>query len=357
MKTLGSVMGTKYKNLYKNIISEESLQKAFEKASNGKKSSHGFLIFNDLAQYRLNELHKSLIDKSWQPQEHRVFTIYEPKKRIIGAPCFKDRIVHHAVCAVIEPIFDKTFLPYSFACRKGKGTHAGVKHLQALLRTNKYPYYLKTDFKAFFPSIDREILNKEIRKKISCKDTLDLIEKIIPPTGKGVPIGALTSQLSANIYGNLIDHYLHHQLKVKFVRYMDDIVILGSSIKELKEIKEKIKIFANEQMRLSISRWQIAPITRGINFLGYRIWKNHKLLRKSSVTKAKQKIKIYTKKQDYQQLRKFIGAWRGHAITADTKNLRVWLNKQYEVAKFLEQAEKQSKPNRKQMLENLIYNN
>lgn len=347
-------MGKKYKRLYEQIIAEDNLQKAFLKASAGKKASRGFLVFNEYAQAKLFNLHNQLKDKTWQPQPHRVFTIYEPKKRIIGAPTFSDRVIHHALCSVIEPIFESTFLPYSFACRVNKGTHAGVKFIQSELRTGKYSHYLKTDFKAFFPSIDREILHKQIAKKITCKDTLDLIEKIIPPTGNGVPIGALTSQLSANIYGNILDQYLHHTLKVRFARYMDDVIILGHSQAELKIIKEKIETFAKEKMNLNISRWQVASISRGINFLGYRIWKNYKLLRKSSVIKAKRKIKQYTEHDDLKSLADFIGAWKGHAAWADTKNLKVWLNKQHNVIGQLIMYKQKRKPTRQQMLENLI---
>lgn len=347
-------MGKKHKRLYEQIICEDNLQKAFIRASDGKKSSRGFLIFNEFAQSKLVKLNQELTNKTWLPQPYRVFTIYEPKKRLIGAPLFQDRIVHHALCAVIEPIFDKSFLPYSFACRLGKGTHAGVKFIQAQMRTGQYTHYLKTDFKGYFPSIDRAILHQQIQKKISCKDTLNLIEKIIPKTGKGVPIGALTSQLSANIYGNIIDQYLHHTLKVRFARYMDDIIILGTSQKELKIVKKQIEQFVKESMNLEISRWQIAPITRGINFLGYRIWASHKLLRKSSVIKAKRKIKRYTQFEDYQTLAQFIGSWQGHIGWADTYNLKILLNNEHKIVNNLMFFNKKKRLNRQEMLQNLL---
>ena len=347
-------MGKKYKRLYDQIIAEDNLQNAYKKASNGKKSSRGFLVFNEFAQAKLYQLHTQLINKTWQPQPYRVFTIYEPKKRIIGAPTFHDRIVHHALCTIIEPIFDKSFLPYSFACRTNKGTHAGVKFVQSKLRTGVYSYYLKTDFKAFFPSIDRPILHKQIRKKISCQDTLNLIEQIIPINGNGVPIGALTSQLSANIYGNIIDQYLHHTLKVPFARYMDDIIVLGNSQQELKKVKKQIEFFAKQEMKLDISRWQIAPISRGINFLGYRIWASHKLLRRSSVTRAKRKIKKYTYYKDFEALHRFIGSWCGHIGWADTHNLRVELDEQHKIMASLVQIKKRKRLSRQQMLEKLI---
>lgn len=347
-------MGKKYKNLYQEITTIDSLQKAFINASRGKRSSSGFLHFNEYAQVRILDIHQKLKNETWQASPLRTFIIYEPKRREIGAPSFADRVVHHAICSVINPIFDKTFLPYSFACRNNKGTHAGVKYIQAQLRKYNFKYYLKTDFKSYFPSIDRAILYKKIERKITCKKTIALLKKIIPETGKGVPIGALTSQLAANIYGNILDHYLHHELKVTFARYMDDVIILGDDLNQLRQIKTQIEVFAKEQMALSISRWNISSTSKGIDFLGYRIWKNHKLLRKSSVTRAKRKIKNAINYEDYESLTKFIGSWVGHAKFADTKNLRIWLNRQHDVISNLAIGKKQRKPNRLNMLKKII---
>lgn len=303
---------------------------------------------------RLLSLHQRLSDRTWQPDPLRQFTIYEPKKRQIGAPSFSDRVVHHALHQVIEPIFDATFLPYSFACRSGKGTHAGVAWLQSQLRSGVYSHFLKTDFRSYFPSIDRSILHREIRRKISCPNTMWLIEQIIPTTGKGVPIGALTSQLSANIYGNMMDHYLHHVLRVRFCRYMDDIVVLGNDPHHLRWVKDQIEAYASTEMMLEISRWQIGPVSRGINFLGYRIWPTHKLLRKSSVTRAKRKIKRYTAERNADKLTSFVGAWKGHACHADTANLRRWLDREYAVAKRLAEHGAKRRPSRRELLADIL---
>lgn len=347
-------MGKKYKNLYSQITSDNSLQKAFIRASTGKRQSHGYLVFNEYAQKNLLTLQERLIDESWKPSPLRKFYVYEPKERLIGAPTFSDRIVHHALCAVIEPIFDKTFLPYSFACRDNKGTHAGVIYLQSLLRKNNYKYYLKTDFSKYFPSIDLEILHKEFDKKITCKQTKVLFSKIVPQTGKGVPIGALTSQLSANIYGNILDQYLHHQLKVKFVRYMDDVVILGNNINELRQIKEKLEIFAQEKMLLTLSKWNINKTKNGINFLGYRIWATHKLIRKSSVYRAKRKIKFSLRNQDFEYLLSFIGSWKGHVDLANSHNLKIWLQNQHDLVKNLAIAKVKKRKTRQTLFTELF---
>ncbi len=220
-------MGRKYRHLFERIIDPNNLKRAYGNAARGKTNSHGYLVFREHFEARIATLHAQLADGTWQSQPYRNFTVYEPKQRSISAPTFSDRVVHHAVVQVIEPIFDATFLPYSFACRNGKGTHAGVKWVQSRLRSGTYTQYLKTDFKSFFPSVDRVVLHGQFARKISCAPTLDLLARIIPATGQGIPIGALTSQLSANIYANPLDHYLHHELKVPFARYMDDVVVLG----------------------------------------------------------------------------------------------------------------------------------
>ena len=330
------------------------MQTAFRRASTGKRQSHGYLVFNEYAQARLLDLQGMLIDETWEPSPLRTFTVFEPKPRVIGAPTFADRIVHHALCAVIDPIFDKTFLPYSFACRNGRGTHSGVVHVQAQLRKHGYTHFVKTDFRKFFPSIDRTILHQQVRRKITDKQVLRLFAKIVPDGGNGVPIGALTSQLSANIYGNMLDQYLHHELKVPFARYMDDVVVLGNDPEQLHDVKDSIEAFAAEHMRLELSRWRVAPVGHGIDFLGYRIWPRHKLLRRSSVTRAKRTIRHAAAHEDDATLSAFIAAWKGHAELADSANLRQALDEQYAVANGLRRHRLSHIKSRDMLLQDLL---
>ena len=347
-------MGRRYKHLFERIIEPSNIRKAYANASKGKTQSHGYLAFREDYEVRLAQLEQRLADQTWEASPHREFYVFEPKKRLIKAPTFSDRVVHHAVIQVIEPIFDATFLPTSFACRSGKGTHAGVAWVQSQLRRHGYSQYLKTDFTAFFPSVNRQILHREYARKISDRRTLDLLTRIIPATGQGIPIGALTSQLSANIYGNTLDHYLHHVLRVPFARYMDDVVVLGNDRYQMREVKQAIEEFSAEKLRLSISRWTAQPTAKGIDWLGYRVWSTHKLLRKSSVTRAKRKIRRYTQDEDQESLTRFIGSWRGHAALADTVNLRFWLDQQYDIAHQLKVHRMTKKPTRQQLLNNLF---
>lgn len=325
-------MGKKYRNLYPEICSWENILKAYKQTCNGKRKTWGYLEFKEYDEANLREIQSELLNKSYEIGSYRHFTIYEPKPRLISALTFKDRLVQHALCNIITPLFERTFLPYNFACRNGMGTHKGVIHVQSMLRKHNYSHFLKTDFSKYFPSINHGTLHKEIKRKISCRDTLRLIEEITPLTGKGIPIGSLTSQLFANVYGNIIDHYIHHELKHRhWARYMDDIVILGNDPRLLRESFDKIKTFSSDKMQMKISRWNVSSVKKGIDFLGYRIWKTHKLIRKDSAKRAKRKIKSYTYLNDLESLTKFVASWKGHIQWADCYNLKCYLRRQHEI--------------------------
>lgn len=316
------LVGKKYKHLIDQITHIDNLRLAFQKTASGKRMTWGYLEFKEYAELNLERMQEEMLAGAWRQGSYREFVVYEPKPRIIHALEFKDRVAQHALCNIIGPIFDATLLPGTFACREGMGTHAGVKHVQAALRRTGATHFLKTDYSKFFPSVDRQVLHGLIRQKISCRPTLALIEAMLPPDGNGLPIGSLTSQLFANVYGGTVDRFMHFNLGAReWTRYMDDIVVLSSNPYELRHWFEDIECFSRERLGLRMSKWQISPVTRGINFLGYRIWPRHKLLRKQSVTTAKRKIAQYTKYNEPEKLSKFIASWRGHAAHADTKNL------------------------------------
>lgn len=308
-------MGVKYSNLIGSITCRESLWKAYLKASRGKRSTYGYLLFQQNEAYNIEMLSQELKSGIYTPGEHNCFDVYEPKLRKISALPFLDRVVQHSLHATLNPIFDKTFFPNSYACRVGKGTHKGVIKAQSLLR--KKPWYLKVDFKGYFYNIDNEVLWGEISKKVNCTETLQLIEKFHPKTGKGIPIGNLTSQLMANIYGNILDRELTHRFKVDWIRYMDDTVIFGNCPSELVQIKEELTEFVEETMKLKWSKWFIKPSDKGLNYLGYRIYKRYKLIRKDSVLRAKRKVrKLKGGEKD-----KFLASWKGHVKWANSHNL------------------------------------
>jgi hypothetical protein len=262
--------------------------------------------------------------------------VHDPKTRLVAALPFRDRVVHHAICNVIEPIFETRFIYDSYACRAGKGTHAGVKRVVDFLKCAQrlWPkvYCLKCDISKYFPSINHNILKQVIRNKISCSKTLWLLDEIIDSSigsneinPKGIPIGNLTSQLFANVYLNELDHYVKEDLRTMYyVRYMDDFIILGGSKKQLWAVLEVIRDFLEAFLDLQLnSKTAIFPITQGINFLGYRIWPTHRLLRKSSIRRIKRKLKAFKRKYQNGQIKlekvnATIQSWIGHANHANS---------------------------------------
>lgn len=326
-------MPKKHYHLIDQIVSIENLRDAYRKTAKGKKMTFGFLEFKEFAESNLLHVQQELADGSYKIGGYREFTIYEPKARQISALDFKDRLVQHALCNVISPILERTLLPWTFACRDGMGTHAGVRHVQSLLRHNLPKYFLKTDYSKFFPSIHRPLLHEVVNRTIGCRRTLDIFEAIVPTTGAGIPIGSLVSQLSANVVGGVADRYLHFTLgERRWARYMDDIVVLGDDKDRLMDTFLRLNDFSMDRMKLRIGKWQLSPVRRGVNFLGYRIWTTHKLLRKDSVLRAKRKVAKFIHHQDAESLNRFVASWRGHAQWADAHNLTQWMEKRYGIA-------------------------
>lgn len=326
-------MPKRHYHLIDKIATIENLRDAYCKTSKGKKMTWGYLEFKEYAESNLLLVQEELADGAYTIGKYREFTIYEPKPRLISALDFKDRLVQHALCNVISPIFEKTLMPYTFACRVGLGTHAGVRHVQARMRSSHASHFLKTDFSKFFPSVDREVLHGMIDRRIGCKKTLKILQEIIPKDGAGIPIGSLTSQLFANVYGNPVDRFIHFNLSHKnWARYMDDIVILDKDPARLRGSFQSISEFASENMKLRISKWSVGSLAQGVNFLGYRIWHDHKLLRKDSVIRAKRKISKFVEHNDKESLQKFIASWSGHAQWANTNNLFNWMENKYGIA-------------------------
>lgn len=319
-------MGKKHRNLINRITSDANMRTAFRRTMNGKRLTTGFLEFNEFSILNLEDLAQAMRNGTYRPGQPHEFRIFDPKERMISALPFEDRVAQHALCAVIEPIFQATLLPGTYACRPGKGTHAAAIAVQSdmrrLTRCGEPLYVLKTDFSRYFASIEHGALWRLIEAKISCRATLMLIEAMLPRTGIGLPIGSLLSQILANIYGGVVDRHLQQNLGERYwYRYMDDIVVLGHSSEHLRKVRTSIENLSRNQLGLRFSKWSIQPSSRGVNFVGYRIWPTHKLLRRDSVTRAKRKIRAYRAGGEHQRLEKFLAAWVGHARWADSRNL------------------------------------
>jgi len=322
-----------HKNLFQEVCKFENLYNAYLKARRGKNNIAEVLKFTYNLEYELLKLQYELISQTHKTGKYRHFVIFEPKEREISALPFRDRVVHHAICSVIEPIFEKIFISDSYACRKGKGTHAGANRIQMFIRkankSNRNYYALKCDVSKYFPSVNHEILKQLIKEKIGDKRLLQLLDNIIDSTEKGIPIGNLTSQLFANIYLNKLDEYVKYELKMKYyIRYMDDFIILHESKQELHEIKEKVKLlFISMKLTLHPKKANIFPITLGVDFLGYRIFSNHRLVRKSTVKRFLKSVKGKIKKYDYgsidfNKLMESFNSWEAYMDHGNSYNLK-----------------------------------
>lgn len=299
---------------------------SYSRTAKGRRDSLGYLNFKEYEGAQIKSLRESILDGGYECGPARHFVVNEPKARPITAIPFRDRVVQHSLYSVVSPIFEAGMMPGSYACRKGMGAHAGAVHTQSLIRRLgaqcETLYCLKTDFSKYFFSVLLPALWERITAKISCRHTLWLIERFTPRTGAGLPIGHLMSQLWANVYGTVVDRFLSQTLKVKnWVRYMDDIVIFHSSRNYLHDVRGWLDMYCQNFLGLTFSKWSVQPVSRGVNFLGFRIFENYKLLRHDSVKRAKRKIKRYTLRGDTQALYAFLNSWLGHAGWADSQNL------------------------------------
>jgi len=326
-----------YKNLFQEVCEFKNLHNAYLKARRGKNDAAEVLRFTYDLENELLKLQNELKTQTYKTGRYGHFIIFEPKERKISALPFRDRIVHHAICNVIEPIFDHKFIYDFYACRKRKGTHAGADRLQKCVRKAGNDFYvLKCDVSKYFPSVSHTILKQVIREKIADKKLLQLLDSIIDSAEKGIPIGNLTSQLFANIYLNKLDEYVKYELKIKYyIRYMDDFVILHESKQYLHEVKEKIRTFlASMKLTLHPKKANIFPITLGVDFLGYRIFNNHRLARKSTVKRflksvKKKLIKYDSGIIDFDKLMESFNSWEAYMSHADSYSLKKSLYGEY----------------------------
>lgn len=281
-------------HLYDMAFTKPMLYQAFLNARKGKTKKVECFEFEISLGAEIDALHDSLMDGSYQPQPLRRFEVFEPKRRIIHAPHFRDLVVQHAIYLVVYPIFNNTFIDQSFACRKGGGTHKASDYTQKAMR--KYSgdlYSAKLDIRKFFYRIDRDILRKLFERKIKDQRFIDLMCLFAVTDGdKGIPIGNLLSQIYALIYLNPLDHFAKRTLKAKhYVRYVDDFIAIGLTLADAKHFKVQCEQFVKTELNLELSHWTISKIKRGINFVGYRTWRSIKFVRKHSVLSFKKALK------------------------------------------------------------------
>lgn len=286
----------RYGNLYEQICSMDNIVAAHANAKRGKMHYQEVQDVEASIDTYVRQIQTLLTTKTFKTSEYVIFTKTDSGKarKIYRLPYFPDRIVHHCIMQVLEPIWMKTLIADTYSSIKKRGIHKGVKRIKKALKdVNNTQYCLKLDIRKFYPSIDHEILKSIIRKKIKDPDVLSLLDEIID-SAEGVPIGNYLSQYFGNLYLAYFDHWLKETKKCKYMfRYCDDIVILHADKQHLSQIKEEIELYLADNLKLTLkSNWQIFPVdARGIDFLGYRFFHDYTLLRKSIAKKFKQKIR------------------------------------------------------------------
>ncbi|MCZ8021193.1 MAG: reverse transcriptase/maturase family protein [Cyclobacteriaceae bacterium] len=271
-------------NIFEKIVSIENLQLADKKAQKGKANQYGVKLHLKNQESNIIQLHHTLISGKYKTSQYDVFTIYEPKERLVyRLPYYPDRITHHAVMNILEPIFVETFTKDTYSCIKGRGIHKLFYTLKEDLKDQaNTTYCLKFDIKKFYPSINHDVLKSMLRKKIKDARLLQLLDEIID-SAPGLPIGNYLSQYLANFYLSYFDHWIKEEMKVKYYyRYADDIVILNSCKQTLHDLLIKIKQYLRN-IKLEVKEnHQVFPVTsRGIDYVGYKFYHTHTLIRKS----------------------------------------------------------------------------
>jgi retron-type reverse transcriptase len=301
-------------SLYDQITSWANLRLAHQKAAKGKRGKGAAARFEYKLEDNLATLQQELVAKCYQPGQYASFYIHEPKRRLISAAPFRDRVVHHALCNIIEPIFERSFIDDSYANRIGKGHHRALDRCQSFAR--RYPYVLTCDLKQFFPSIDHQILRQTLARRINCPDVLWLIDQILASgvgvlaeeyemawfpgddllaaaRPRGLPIGNLTSQFWANCYLNGFDHFVKRRLRCKgYLRFVDDFLLFAEDKATLWQWREAVvNYLAGLRLTLHLNCAQVRPVTEGVPFLGFIVYPQRRRVKGRKVVHFRRRIR------------------------------------------------------------------
>lgn len=335
---------------YRQICDFGNLLAAYNRAAKGKRGRPAVARFDYECAERLLDLQDELQRGGYRPGAYTHFFIHEPKRRKISAAPFRDRIVHHALCAVIEPRFERRFIPDSYANRAGLGTHRAVDRLQQF--AGRYEYVLRADIVKHFPSIDHEILRGILARQIPEADVLDLVAKIIASGDgvledeyamawfpgddllalcrpRGLPIGNLTSQFWSNCYLHPFDLFVKRELGCRaYLRYVDDFALFSDSKRELWEWKRAIvERLAGLRLAIHESAAQVLPVRCGIPWLGFVVYPGHRKVKARQVRNATRRLgrrfeDYHSGKISFAELDASVGGWVNHVRYADTWGLR-----------------------------------
>jgi hypothetical protein len=289
-------------DVFEHLCSWNNLLLAYRLAARGKRGQPNVAAFEHCLEDNLAALRCELLDRNYRPGPYRSFWVHEPKRRLISAAPFRDRVVHHALCNLIEPLFERSFVADTYANQRRKGTHRALGRVQQFAR--RYPFVVQADVRQFFPSLDHAILRGELARKITDLDTLWLVDRILESGNgvladaydmvffpgddllaaarpRGLPIGNLTSQFWANVYMNQFDHFVKRELRCGgYVRYVDDLLLFGNDKRDLWHWLEAL------ESRLSALRLTVhagghpRPVVEGIPFLGFMVFPERRRLKR-----------------------------------------------------------------------------
>ncbi len=330
-------------NLYEKIISLENLRLADEKARKGKHKAYGVRLHDRNREANIMRLHEALRTKTFKTSEYDIFKVYEPKERIIyRLPFYPDRIVHHAIMNVLEPIWVSVFTHNTYSCIKERGIEGCARRVDKIISKydGKSLYCLKIDIKKFYPSIDHEILKSIVRRKIKDKDLLWLLDEIID-SAPGLPIGNYLSQYLANLMLTYFMHWVNERLHIAVgkpepfdaTEYADDIVFFADNKECLHKAMKEVQKYLAEELNLTVKgNYQVFPIAdnrydkhgRALDYVGYKFYRNQKLMRKSiKQTMCREISKLNAKEPSvpYKKYKMAIAPWIGWAKHSDSKHL------------------------------------
>lgn len=335
-------------HLWPQITSFANLYEAARKAQRGKRQRENVLAFNFRLEDELLQLQDELLTQTYQPGPYRTFQIVEPKKRLISAAPYRDRIVHHALCNVIAPVFERSFIADTYANRVGFGTHRALRRFETFARSSRY--VLQCDIRKYFPSIDHEILKQIVRRKVKCRPTLWLIDTIIDASNEqeavtnffagddlftpherrhGLPIGNLTSQFFANVYLDGFDHFVQRELRCgKYLRYVDDFALFSDDRDELAQARQALEAqLGRLRLRIHPVKSQLFETRHGPSFVGFRVLPDRTRVSNANLRRARPRLRRL--QAAYQRgeislpaVTQSVRSWAGHLMQGDTWRLR-----------------------------------
>lgn len=349
-----------YKNLYPQIYNFSNLYAAFRAARKGKRTRPAVALFEFELESNLLGLERDLRDQTYRPGAYTNFYIQQPKRRLISAAPFRDRVVHHALHQIIEPVWEARFIHHSYACRTGKGTHLALDQAQTWVRQYRYAFH--GDIVKYFPSIDHWILRRLLARRLADAQTMGLVDQILnsgagllasecPITyfpgddlfaalrPRGLPIGNLTSQFFANVYLHPLDEFVKHRLGVSaYLRYMDDFLLFSDDKSQLWAWRESIRHFLASELRLTLHprKSVVFPVDTGLDFCGFRLFPNHRRLRRNSIrrftARFRRQREAYRRGDlPFADWQHSVQSWIAHAAHGDTWRLRRRIFRDYPV--------------------------